>query len=1032
MDVTIGRLPEPSVRLWRAGVGFILEPGATEHHLFLRVSVKPVVKGESRPSMTQVKAKPTKIHQPTPPLGASPTASAMAPHAPPEVSPVLDEVEAVARIGSYSTDFVAGRWVSSKGLDAIFGIDAAFKRSVEGWVSLIHQADREMMVAYLTDEVLGRRRPFDKQYRIVRPDTGEERWVHGRGTLELDGSGRPVGMFGTIADISDLRATQDALIASELRYRAIFEGTAEAILIAEAATRRFRWVNSAACALLGYTRDELLQLSVPDIHPAQDLPMVTDHFRAIAEGHMTVGASLPCLRKDGTILKVDIRGSQAVVDGVACNIGFFTDVTELRQLEARDRLLAQAVEGAGDAIMTTNAMGEIEFVNAAFERLTGRRREELVGTDPRLLQSPRSRAVTNGIGQSIAGGARWTGDLVLRRRGAANRLVEAAISPFHDAAGAVTGYVAIERDVTDERALAAERQRLVAAVEQTSDPVIIADLKGTIEYVNPAFERVSGYGRAETIGRNPRMSKSGRQSAAFYVALWRRLLHGQTWNGTLVNRRKDGSLYEVEATISPLRGPRGRITGYVGVQRDVTALRAAESGLANEFRERSAVAAALAHLQPGPCAEATAADICDGLLGLPGIDVVGVINFLDPRRAVPLAVGGPDGIPFAAGRPLPAARASYLYQRAMQGPWAEAWRPRPQDGRYGEAMAEIGVVAIAYAPIRNREGLIGVLAAGTLDQGYASHVIGHLPAVGEFAAAASALLGDQLERERRDDGVRQRIRRALANGGLKPVFQPIVELGSRALVGYEALTRFADGTPPDRMIGDAHSVGMGVELEVACLAAGLEAAQTLPQDAWLSLNVSPRLILHSSELAVLLADRSHRIVLEVTEHAEIDDYVAVRRAIAALGPTVSLAIDDAGAGVANLHHIVELAPRFLKLDLSLVRHIDRDLSRQAMIAGLVHFAARTGCEIIAEGIEDRAELEILRELGVLLGQGYLLGRPQPIPAMAEQGVNQAGWSATARRPLNESSSNSGRRRTRSPANSGSMPPTRPGRVGAIR
>ena len=96
-----------------------------------------------------------------------------------------------------------------------------------------------------------------------------------------------------------------------------------------------------------------------------------------------------------------------------------------------------------------------------------------------------------------------------------------------------------------------------------------------------------------------------------------------------------------------------------------------------------------------------------------------------------------------------------------------------------------------------------------------------------------------------------------------------------------------------------------------------------------------------------------------------------------------MAIDDAGAGVANLHHIVELAPRFLKLDLSLVRHIDRDLSRQAMIAGLAHFAARTGCEIIAEGIEDRAELDMLHALGISFGQGNLLGRPEPLPAMAE-------------------------------------------------
>ena len=141
------------------------------------------------------------------------------------------------------------------------------------------------------------------------------------------------------------------------------------------------------------------------------------------------------------------------------------------------------------------------------------------------------------------------------------------------------------------------------------------------------------------------------------------------------------------------------------------------------------------------------------------------------------------------------------------------------------------------------------------------------------------------------------------------------------------------------------------------------------------------MILESTELAGLLRDRSRRLVLEVTEHAAIDDHPALRHAVAALGPTVSLAVDDAGVGFANHRHVVELRPRFLKLDISLVRHVDRDLTRQAMIAGLIQFAARAGCEVIAEAIEDPAELEVLRELGVPFGQGYLLGRPEPLPAI---------------------------------------------------
>jgi EAL domain-containing protein (putative c-di-GMP-specific phosphodiesterase class I) len=190
-------------------------------------------------------------------------------------------------------------------------------------------------------------------------------------------------------------------------------------------------------------------------------------------------------------------------------------------------------------------------------------------------------------------------------------------------------------------------------------------------------------------------------------------------------------------------------------------------------------------------------------------------------------------------------------------------------------------------------------------------------------------------------------------------------------------------TPPDRMIAEAHSVGLGLELEVACLSAALDASSVLAAGAWLSLNASPEVIPHASRLASLLAGQSRQIVLEVTEHEQITDYPAVRQAVTGFGQAVSLAVDDAGSGFASLRHVVELAPRFLKPDISLVRHVDRDMTRQAMIAGMRHFADRVGCEVIAEGIEELAEIAMLRTLGVQLGQGYLLGRTEPLSALAE-------------------------------------------------
>jgi EAL domain-containing protein (putative c-di-GMP-specific phosphodiesterase class I) len=135
----------------------------------------------------------------------------------------------------------------------------------------------------------------------------------------------------------------------------------------------------------------------------------------------------------------------------------------------------------------------------------------------------------------------------------------------------------------------------------------------------------------------------------------------------------------------------------------------------------------------------------------------------------------------------------------------------------------------------------------------------------------------------------------------------------------------------------------------------------------------------------------------VTEHTAITDYPAFRAAMAALGPNVEFAVDDAGTGFASLRHIVELRPAFVKLDRSLIAGIESDDARQAMIVGLCHFASVTGCRLIVEGIETDSELSVLRGLAIELGQGYLLGRPLPAAEARRRGPARLGTAAVGRK-----------------------------------
>jgi EAL domain-containing protein (putative c-di-GMP-specific phosphodiesterase class I) len=392
--------------------------------------------------------------------------------------------------------------------------------------------------------------------------------------------------------------------------------------------------------------------------------------------------------------------------------------------------------------------------------------------------------------------------------------------------------------------------------------------------------------------------------------------------------------------------------------------------------ERVDIVASLRSLRTRETPEATASVIAEALVRLPGVDVAGVFE-CDGGDLVALAITGLPGFPIQTGESIPADRARYLLGRSANGPWAERWTPTAEPSGYGERLSWLGIKSQAYAPIQANGELVGMIAIATTDEAQGRHLVEDLPAISEFASLAEAILAPALLARRGLASERRRIGSTIESAAYQPVFQPIIELSSGDTAGFEALTRFDDGTRPDVVFASALECGLGLALETATLGAAIREADDLPTGAWLSLNVSPGLLSGGSTLGRLVARTSRPIVLEITEHEVITAYAPLRDAMRLLGPRVRLAVDDAGAGVANFNHLVELRPDFLKIDIGLVRGVDRDPSRRAVVVGLVHFAAEAGCQVLAEGIETEAERLTVMELGVTLGQGYILGRPAP-------------------------------------------------------
>ena len=412
---------------------------------------------------------------------------------------------------------------------------------------------------------------------------------------------------------------------------------------------------------------------------------------------------------------------------------------------------------------------------------------------------------------------------------------------------------------------------------------------------------------------------------------------------------------------------------HAGVRSHATWTQAIERGA----EDRRRMTTALRRVRGDGSPELRARSLVEELMPALRLDGLALVAFTPDERAVPLAMEGRWPELDRLGRPgiaLEQDLARELRSRAAEGPWvrrlaASGQHPAPAGGR-----------EVAGLPLPGRDGPLGLILFGASLGRHTGGIAQRMPLLLEVADVTAALLRADLEPDQEQVRARASLEAIIAGQAFTPHFQPLVSLADRAIVGHEALTRFADGTPPDIRFAEAERLGLGHELELATLRAALQAAASLPNTTFLALNVSPSLVLVGEDLGLALAARAQELVLEITEHARIDDYAALRAALCRIDPPVKVAVDDAGSGYASLAHILALRPAYVKLDLSWIRDIETDPARQALVAGLVHFAAEMGCALIGEGIETEAELRTLRRLGVPLGQGFLLGRPLPAPS----------------------------------------------------
>ena len=570
--------------------------------------------------------------------------------------------------------------------------------------------------------------------------------------------------------------------------------------------------------------------------------------------------------------------------------------------------------------------------------------------------------------------------------------------PLEEAAGRITGVVTVSLDITQQKEAQKLNTLLATAIEHAGDVIEITDAESHFEYVNTAFERISGYSRADALGQTPfSLLMSDRNDDPHYRAVQNAIAGGQVWHGTLTGRRKDGTLYEQEATISPVRDAEGVITHYVAVKRDITerlqtqariwhlAHHDALTDLPNRvlFQDRLQQAVAQAH-RTGQ------------LIAILFIDLD---NFKDVNdalghefgdlllKAVTLRLRGCTRETDTVAR-LGGDEFALIHTGLDRSEWAAKLAEKVLD-RLSEPFSLEGQEVHISASI-------GVTIC-PLDHDDPQQIVKNAD-MAMYRAKNTGRSNYQFYREEMNLAFQARkalerdLRKALANGEFEVFYQPQIDARRNIIVGAEALIRWPH---PDRgMISPAEFVPIAEEcglivplgewvLQTACnqnktwqnlglppirVAVNLSAAQFLYRD--LVASVVRMLGTSGLDYAYLELEITEGILMRETEVT-----INTLRRLTELG--IQIAVDDFGTGYSSMAYLKRFPVNKIKIDRAFVTDVTTDRGDAAIVGAVIGLAHGLGLTVAAEGVETVEQAAHLRARGCDELQGYYFGRPVP-------------------------------------------------------
>ena len=917
------------------------------------------------------------------------------------VASVPDAVWKVDREGSLT--FMSPQWENILG----YSMAELYQQRASIWINSIHIDDRQRVKQAL-EALFDDGRPYDVEFRAQRKN-GEWFWAHDRAVATHDQNGIRVAT-GLLSDITERKKAEESL----LRLASIVEFSEDAIIGKTTEGVITSW-NRAAEKMYGYTKTEVLGRNLSFLVT----PERREEIRALIE-RVRAGHSVECfetqrLTKEGSVLDVSlsvspIRDASGQVTGSSA---IARDLTPRKRDAEQLRLQAASLEAAANAIVITDYEGKIVWVNRAFTAMTGYSKEEVLGKDPRLLKSEEQpESYYAELWSTISSGKIWHSELVNRRKDGTTYTEEMTITPIAQNVGQAnwSHFIAIKQDITErkraEEELYRAHQMLQTVLNTIPQRVFWKDLNCTYVGCNRAFATDAGLNNpAEIIGKSDfELAWSG--TADRYRADDKRIMEqGSTkLNFDEPQSRADGSLLWLRTSKLPLWDREGKVIGVIGTYEDITERKVAEDrvkflafydaltelpnrallqdrlskALANARRQKDRVALLFLDLDRFK-------DTNDSLgHSLGDLLLQNVAERLKrcAREQDTVARLGGDEFLIVLTNVKEIADASVAAERFMQAMTAEFVVQ-------GHSLSINCSVGISMFPEHGTDSEILIKNADAAM--YRAKESGR----NNFRFFTEDMNAQGVKRLTLENGLRL----ALEKRELFLVYQPQVDIVSGKIIGLEALLRWQHPTlglvPPDKFIRIAENCGLIVPigewvLRTACSQARKWQDEGIPAVS-VAVNVSAvqfrqegfceliRRVLHETGLA------PQYLELELTEGlllANADVTFSVLQELTDMGLT--LAIDDFGNGYSNFTYLRQFRVSKLKIDRVFIRDVAVNPDDAAITTAIISMAKSLRLKVIAEGVEDEAQMSFLRAHQCDEIQGYYFSKPLAVDKVADK------------------------------------------------